>query len=131
MRLDLRPILHVPGASAPFSFQLDLSELDFYGVRPFTGPVQVTGQVRNRADALVLTGGAAAVLDLDHGEVDLDEVFTTAVVLDMDTTHLCREDCKGLCHRCGADLNEGPCGCKPEVDPRFAALAQLLDKESE
>ena len=68
---------------------------------------------------------------LDHGEVDLDEVFTTAVVLDMDTTHLCREDCKGLCHRCGADLNEGPCGCKPEVDPRFAALAQLLDKESE
>ena len=64
MRLDLRPILHVPGASAPFSFQLDLSELDFYGVRPFTGPVQVTGQVRNRADALVLTGAAAAVLDL-------------------------------------------------------------------
>ena len=167
MRLYLRPILHVPGASAPFSFQLDLSELDFYGVRPFTGPVQVTGQVRNRADALVLTGAAAAALDLqcdrclkpfqrelrvpvecllaeeledeenddivllDHGEVDLDEVFTTAVVLDMDTTHLCREDCKGLCHRCGADLNEGPCGCKPEVDPRFAALAQLLDKESE
>ena len=35
----------------------------FYGVRPFTGPVQVTGQVRNRADALVLTGAAAAVLD--------------------------------------------------------------------
>ncbi len=35
---------------------------------------------------------------------------------------LCREDCKGLCPRCGADLNLGPCGCPPEVDPRWAAL---------
>ena len=139
MRLDLRPILHVPGASAPFSFQLDLSELDFYGVRPFTGPVQVTGQVRNRADALVLTGAAAAVLDLQcdrclkpfQRELRVPVECLLAEELDMDTTHLCREDCKGLCHRCGADLNEGPCGCKPEVDPRFAALAQLLDKESE
>lgn len=167
MRLDLRPILHVPGASEPFSFQLDLSELDFYGVRPFTGPVQVTGQVRNRADALVLTGAAAAVLDLqcdrclkpfqrelrvpvecllaeeledeenddilllDGTELDLDEAVTTAFILAMDTKNLCSDDCKGLCAKCGADLNLGPCGCRPDVDPRLAALAQLLDKEAE
>ena len=35
---------------------------------------------------------------------------------------LCREDCKGLCPRCGADLNLGPCSCEPDVDPRWAAL---------
>jgi uncharacterized protein len=35
---------------------------------------------------------------------------------------LCREDCKGLCPRCGADLNLGPCGCAPNIDPRWAAL---------
>ncbi len=34
---------------------------------------------------------------LEHGEVDLDEVFTTALVLAMDSKHLCAEDCKGLC----------------------------------
>ena len=34
----------------------------------------------------------------------------------------CREDCKGLCPRCGADLNVGPCGCSPVTDPRWAAL---------
>ena len=68
---------------------------------------------------------------LDNGEVDLDEVFTTAAVLNMDAKHVCSEDCKGLCPTCGADLNEGSCGCKPERDPRFAALAQLLDKENE
>ncbi len=35
---------------------------------------------------------------------------------------LCREDCKGLCPKCGADLNLGPCGCAPDTDPRWAAL---------
>ena len=35
---------------------------------------------------------------------------------------LCREDCKGLCPRCGADLNAVPCDCEPAIDPRWAAL---------
>ena len=70
-----------------------------------------------------------AIVLLENGEVDLDELFTTALVLAMDSKHVCRADCKGLCPRCGADLNEGPCACRPETDPRLAALAQLLDKE--
>ena len=40
---------------------------------------------------------------------------------------LCREDCKGLCPRCGKNLNEGPCGCSAPGDPRLAVLAQLLE----
>jgi uncharacterized protein len=32
---------------------------------------------------------------------------------------LCRPDCKGLCPRCGADLNAGPCACPPASDPRW------------
>ena len=64
MRLDLRSILHVPGASLPFSFALDLSGLDFYGEHPFAGPVQVSGTVRNQADALVLEGTAETTLEL-------------------------------------------------------------------
>ena len=64
---------------------------------------------------------------LEGNEVDLDEVAGTAFILAMDTKNLCSDDCKGLCAKCGADLNNGPCGCRPEVDPRLAALAQLLD----
>ena len=64
---------------------------------------------------------------LDGNEVDLDEVAGTAFILAMDTKNLCSDNCKGLCAKCGADLNNGPCGCRPEVDPRLAALAQLLD----
>ncbi len=58
---------------------------------------------------------------------DLDDIVTTTFVLNMDTKLLCREDCKGLCCRCGANLNDGPCSCEPEADPRFAALRQLLN----
>ena len=66
---------------------------------------------------------------LDGTELDLDEVVTTAYVLAMDIKNLCSDDCKGLCYKCGADLNVESCKCKPEVDPRLAALAQLLDNE--
>ena len=167
MRLDLREIIHVPDASKPFRFQMDLSQLEFYGKHLITRPVQVEGSVTNHAGALVLEGKASSLLDLtcdrcgkefsrekvvqldslvaqtleddendeiillDGTELDLDEVVTTAFVLAMDTKNLCSDDCKGLCAGCGVNLNEEPCRCRPEVDPRLAALAQLLDKDAE
>ena len=81
------------------------------------------------ADELEQEDSEDEIFLLDGNELDLDELVTTAFVLAMDTKNLCSEDCKGLCAKCGADLNLGPCGCRPEVDPRLAALAQLLDKE--
>ena len=167
MRLDLRDIIHVPDARKEFRYQLDLSQLDFFGRRPIVHPVLVEGGVTNHAGALVLEGTASSPLELvcdrcgkpftrektvildsllaqeledeenddilllDGAELDLDEAVTTAFVLGMDAKNLCSDDCKGLCAKCGADLNLGPCGCRPEVDPRLAALAQLLDKDAE
>ena len=71
------------------------------------------------------------ILLLDGTELDLTQAATEAFILAMDTKTLCSDDCKGLCAKCGANLNLGPCGCKPEVDPRLAALAQLLDNDAE
>ncbi|MCI8480426.1 MAG: DUF177 domain-containing protein [Oscillibacter sp.] len=69
---------------------------------------------------------------LEDGRVDAGDLARTAFLLDMDTKTLCSEDCKGLCPRCGADLNLGPCSCKKEADPRLAVLAKLLeDKEGQ
>ena len=65
---------------------------------------------------------------LKNDEVDLNEVLSTCFILDMETKFLCSEDCKGLCPTCGKNLNLGPCGCRKELDPRFAVLEQLLDK---
>ena len=64
---------------------------------------------------------------LDGDKLDLSTALSTLFVLDMETKFLCSEDCKGLCSRCGADLNLGPCACGKEVDPRLAVLQQLLD----
>ena len=61
--------------------------------------------------------------------IDLDEVVSTCFVLDMETKFLCREDCKGICPGCGVNLNQGTCKCKKQIDPRFAVLEQLLDKD--
>ena len=69
------------------------------------------------------------VFELVENCADLDDILTTAFVLNMDQKLLCREDCKGLCCRCGKNLNEGTCDCRPEPDSRFAVLQQLLDKK--
>lgn len=66
---------------------------------------------------------------LEDGQADVEDLARTAFVLGMDTKTLCSEDCKGLCPRCGADLNEGPCPCARERDPRWAVLAGLLDDQ--
>lgn len=72
--------------------------------------------------------------DLDIGfyhddRLDLSGVVGEQVVLEIPMKPLCREDCKGLCDRCGADLNEGECGCSREkVDPRLAVLAEVKKK---
>ncbi|MGI6498169.1 MAG: YceD family protein [Oscillospiraceae bacterium] len=58
----------------------------------------------------------------------LEELVQTAFVLEMDTKHLCSEACKGLCPRCGKNLNEESCLCQREPDPRLAALTQLLNQ---
>ncbi len=50
-----------------------------------------------------------------------------AVLLELPIRFLCREDCKGLCSTCGANLNEGACECsKGEPDPRWDGLRKLL-----
>lgn len=64
---------------------------------------------------------------LDGDWLDLTEVLETVFVLDMETKHLCSDDCAGLCIDCGANLNLGPCDCKKKTDPRLAVLEQLLD----
>lgn len=73
------------------------------------------------------SGDSDEIVLLENGRVDAGDLARTAFILDMDTKTLCSKDCKGLCPRCGANLNDGPCGCKREADPRLAALAALLE----
>ncbi len=68
-------------------------------------------------------------LFVKKGLIDPDPVLLEAMMLEFPMVFLCKEDCKGLCPKCGKDLNEGECGCpKKEIDPRLAILGKLLDK---
>ena len=71
------------------------------------------------------------IFPLDGNWLDLSEVLETAFILGEPAQYLCQEDCKGLCDRCGKNLNDGPCGCGKEIDPRLAVLQQLLDKKEQ
>ena len=66
------------------------------------------------------------VFPLEGDSADLDDIVRTVFVLNLDSKLLCKDDCKGLCCRCGKNLNDGPCTCEKEIDPRWAALKQLL-----
>jgi uncharacterized protein len=72
---------------------------------------------------------AAVILPPRAAEIDLADAVREALILAMPEYPLCREDCRGLCPRCGADLNQGPCTCPPPTDPRWGALETLRNDE--
>lgn len=165
MRLNLREIIEMPGASLPFETELETDNLDFASVKEYVSKPRAFGSIYNEAGIVHMEGEVEAemvcicdrcgtdftstkITDLDvvivektednqddpelffleGDDVDLDEVVSTCFILDMESKFLCKEDCKGLCTKCGRNLNLGPCGCGKEIDPRFAVLEQLLDK---
>ena len=73
-------------------------------------------------------GEDAAVIAAPNGQLDLGELAGADLLLTLDRPLLCKGDCKGLCPACGADLNVTECDClgQKKVDPRFAALLDLL-----
>lgn len=69
------------------------------------------------------TEGETLLILQRDGEVDLAEPLRESAALAFPQSTVCREDCRGLCASCGADLNDGPCGCAEEtVDPRWEGL---------
>lgn len=64
----------------------------------------------------------------EDGFIDVDEALIEQVFLELPLRHLCKEDCKGLCPKCGCDLNKEMCNCNlTEPDPRFDVLRKLLE----
>ena len=61
-------------------------------------------------------------------KLDIERLTLEDIYFALPSKVLCDDDCKGLCSKCGANLNEGPCECKKDIDPRFEALLSLLDE---
>ena len=91
-----------------------------------------TGGNEDDEEGIELEGEDLDVSELPAGATMLpvEDMVLEQVLLDLPFRALCREDCKGLCPRCGADRNREDCGCGDEdaVDPRLAPLLELRRK---
>lgn len=68
-------------------------------------------------------------IEIVDGMLDIETAAAEQLVMEFPMKEVCSEDCKGLCMKCGKDLNEGDCDCpKKEIDPRLAILQKLLEK---
>jgi uncharacterized protein len=86
----------------------------------------ITGQEYESGQAAELSEEDLAVSVFDGEVIDIDEVVKEQILLSVPDRVLCRDECKGICSECGADLNLGDCGCQTtEIDPRWAALKNL------
>jgi uncharacterized protein len=64
---------------------------------------------------------------LEQGRINTDHLLRENILLRLPVQPLCHEDCRGLCSRCGANLNQAACSCTEAcVDPRLQALRKLL-----
>lgn len=98
-----------------------------------------TEQLSGKIDFIVrsLDGFAAGEDDEDYvflqgGELraDITDPVRQAILLELPMKPLCKEDCKGLCSTCGANLNDGACKCKNDkTDPRWDKLKDIFPKE--
>ncbi len=71
-------------------------------------------------------------ISLSGDNFNLEEYVYEELALSLPFRVLCNDDCKGLCHKCGANLNLSNCTCdKDDIDPRWAALKELLNKKEE
>ena len=97
------------------------------------------GHVSEEAHLIFAEAGAEGVEDDPDvyilgdtaSELDLRPAIREQWLLNVPGYALCRDDCKGLCPTCGAELNLGDCGCASRsADPRWAALHKIRDGQA-
>jgi uncharacterized protein len=104
---------------------------------PFEMPVDTSFTV------VVNRGEASSPVEEEQGDDVVSVPFTgeaafdlfprvrEAVILEIPIKLLCREECRGVCVKCGANLNAGECGCDTRTgDPRWGALKKFLNREN-
>lgn len=66
-------------------------------------------------------------IEVPDYNLEVESLLRDDIFLEFPAKLLCKQDCKGLCQRCGKNLNDGECSCdKGELDPRLAVLKALL-----
>lgn len=64
---------------------------------------------------------------MSSDSIDITKIIANDIILSLPIKRLCKDDCKGLCQVCGANLNTTTCSCNEnEIDPRLAKLKDIF-----
>ena len=98
-----------------------LTEVDVPIEVSFSKEVDMKQSAEGRIDDLDET-------DFINGyNLDTDKLVYGELLVNWPMKILCKPDCKGICRKCGKNLNDGPCGCDTvELDPRMAVIAEIF-----
>jgi len=99
-------------------------------LRPVECPVEeeVTFVFRPGLDEAQAEALDVYTVDVSAQELDVGPALREHLILVAAQFPLCDPSCRGLCAKCGKDLNEGPCDCRAvEVDPRWSALRETTN----
>jgi len=64
-----------------------------------------------KADEIILSDDDLDVVFFNNNEIDVDHLVLESIWSELDSLHLCNDDCRGLCPSCGKNLNDGDCDC--------------------
>ena len=64
--------------------------------------------------------------------LDVEQLVHNEILIHWPLRVLCKENCRGICPKCGKDLNEGSCECyQTSPDPRMAVISDIFSKFKE
>lgn len=125
--------------------QLDMEFVDLH----YSKPLKMQGTVEKGLDTLTFRGHLTSETELVCGrclkkesqsvdkpfeffyeikgieDLDTTDDIRETLILEHSITHLCQENCRGLCPKCGTNLNETTCKCKPGETPLTGSLSDL------
>lgn len=103
----------------PIPYEVDFSfENAFIKAEDFTEERETDLSVENLEVSII-----------DSDEINLNEIAGEQISIELNKSIVCKEDCKGLCQKCGANLNDKYCECDKDTgDSRWSALSDIKIK---
>lgn len=154
MKINIADIIKEQGATKWVSVSKENIELPRqFNSMELSGPVTLEGQLESDNGSIYLIGTLTAQLKticdrctcdciyniksevtedfgklVDRFAIDLEPIIDENFIISLPMKTLCKEECQGICFKCGEDLNKGSCNCDREVlDPRLEKLGLIFD----
>ena len=111
---------------------------DSFVISAFLKDVPTEFEIDLEEEIDMKASGEDRIKDLDEinyvtgCSLDVEQLVHNEILIHWPLRVLCKEDCRGICPKCGKDLNEGSCECdQTSPDPRMAVISDIFSKFKE